>query len=123
MPEILPFELRDVLHRVRSKFLWTFSSGKVVVILKRTQYKYTISLPFCRKCVPFMTNYQFFCKRCNPNGLESFNKKQASKLFPFYSCKINRLRGKTKTNGNKFIIFVGFPLQPSKKSVTPLWPI
>jgi len=30
------------------------------------------------KCVPFMTNYQFFCKRCNPNSLEVFNKKQAS---------------------------------------------
>ncbi|XP_074647250.1 set1/Ash2 histone methyltransferase complex subunit ASH2-like isoform X2 [Tubulanus polymorphus] len=29
-------------------------------------------------CVPFMTNYQFFCKMCNPNGLESFSKKQAS---------------------------------------------
>ncbi|XP_064632131.1 set1/Ash2 histone methyltransferase complex subunit ASH2-like [Lineus longissimus] len=30
------------------------------------------------KCLPFMTNYQFFCKNCNLNGQESFSKKQAS---------------------------------------------
>lgn len=30
------------------------------------------------KCVPFMTNYTFSCKRCNPAGIENFSKKQAN---------------------------------------------
>lgn len=29
-------------------------------------------------CIPFMCNYIYQCKQCNPNGLESFQKKQAS---------------------------------------------
>ena len=60
-------------------------------------------LSVCRKCLPFMTNYQFFCKRCNPNGLESFNKKQASKLFTFKPFIQNNwpFWQKTNANGNK----------------------
>ncbi|KAI0219930.1 hypothetical protein LSAT2_028542 [Lamellibrachia satsuma] len=31
-----------------------------------------------KPCVPFMTNYTFFCKRCDSNGQEIFSKRQAS---------------------------------------------
>ncbi|XP_064457594.1 set1/Ash2 histone methyltransferase complex subunit ASH2-like [Ornithodoros turicata] len=34
-----------------------------------------LSLPI-GKCVPFMTNYTFSCKQCNPSGTENFTKKQ-----------------------------------------------
>ncbi|GAB6028371.1 transcription factor, contains a PHD finger motif [Chamberlinius hualienensis] len=30
------------------------------------------------KCVPFMTNYTFLCKECNPSGIELFNKRQST---------------------------------------------
>ncbi|XP_050052258.1 set1/Ash2 histone methyltransferase complex subunit ASH2 [Dermacentor andersoni] len=36
-----------------------------------------LSLPL-GKCVPFMTNYTFSCKLCNPAGNENFSKKQSN---------------------------------------------
>ena len=38
-----------------------------------------------RPCVPFMTNYQFFCRRCDCNEQEIFTKRQASK-YHIFSC-------------------------------------
>lgn len=36
------------------------------------------------QCIPFMTNYQYSCKMCSPNSLETFNRKQAG--FPQICC-------------------------------------
>ena len=33
---------------------------------------------YFRTVVPFMCNYIYQCKHCNPNGQESFQRKQAS---------------------------------------------
>lgn len=47
-------------------------------ICQHWYHKDCVSCPTVDPCVPFLTNYQFFCKLCSSNGQESFTKKQPS---------------------------------------------
>ncbi|XP_052070290.1 set1/Ash2 histone methyltransferase complex subunit ASH2-like isoform X1 [Mytilus californianus] len=56
------------------------------------------------QCIPFMTNYQFSCKMCGQNGLESFVRKQAG--FPQICCTaIANLMCQARTRGDNDVSF------------------
>lgn len=56
------------------------------------------------QCIPFMTNYQFSCKMCSPNSLETFNRKQAG--FPQMCCTaIANLMCQSRVKGENSVVF------------------
>ncbi|OWF50318.1 set1/Ash2 histone methyltransferase complex subunit ASH2-like isoform X1 [Mizuhopecten yessoensis] len=55
-------------------------------------------------CIPFMTNYQFSCKQCSPNGLEYFNRKQASFTQICYTTIAN-LTNQARNRGEEKMLF------------------
>ncbi|KAG0417236.1 hypothetical protein HPB47_005771 [Ixodes persulcatus] len=62
-----------------------------------------LSLPL-GKCVPFMTNYTFSCKLCNPAGTENFSKKQSNFNQMCVTALANLIQ-KSRSEGTNRVLF------------------